>query len=101
MFNKICSKVINPNTMQVLREEVAKTLPTIEKVFPPTTFDVMTHLVVHLVEKLDLCGTVHTRWMYPIERYMKAQKRYVQNMARPKGSIANGYSIEEALGFCT
>jgi hypothetical protein len=32
---------------------------------------------------------------------MKALKGYVHNMARPKGSMANGYSIEEALGFCT
>jgi hypothetical protein len=31
---------------------------------------------------------------------MKALKGYVHNMARPEGSMANGYSIEEALGFC-
>jgi hypothetical protein len=31
---------------------------------------------------------------------MKALKGYVHNMAQPEGSMANGYSIEEALGFC-
>jgi hypothetical protein len=66
MFNKFCLKVIELNTMQVLRAKVAKTMSMLEKVFPPTCFDVMTHLVVHLVEELDLCGPVHTRWMYPI-----------------------------------
>lgn len=61
LLNKLCWKVIDPNTMQVLRVKVVKTMSTLEKVFPPTCFDVMTHLVVHLVEELDLCGLVHTR----------------------------------------
>ncbi len=68
VFNKIYAKVIDPNTMQMLREEVIETISCIEKMFPPAMFDVMTHLVVHLIEELDLCGLVHTRWMYPIER---------------------------------
>jgi hypothetical protein len=61
----------------VFGEEVEEIMSTIEKVFPPTTFDVMTHLVVHIVEELDLCGPIHTRWMYPIEWYMKALKGYL------------------------
>jgi hypothetical protein len=101
VFNKICAKIIDPTTMQVLREEVAETIFSIEKVFPLAMFDVMTHLVVHLVDKLDICGLVHTRWMYPIERFMKVLKGYVRNMAWAKGSMVNGYSIKEVLGFCT
>jgi hypothetical protein len=84
----------------MLRVKVAKTMLMLEKVFPPTCFDVMTHLVVHLVEKLDHCGHVHTRWMHPMERYMKALKWYVINVVQPKGSMATSYAIEEALGFC-
>jgi hypothetical protein len=30
-------------------------------------FDVMTHLVLHVVEELDICKPVHNRWMYPVE----------------------------------
>jgi hypothetical protein len=61
----------------------------------------MTHLIVHLVEELDFCNPIHTRWMYPIERYMKVLKGYVRNMAWLKGSMVIGYTIEEALGLCT
>ncbi len=32
-------------------------------------------------------------------RYMKTLKGYVRNIARPKCSMAMGYSIEEALRF--
>ncbi len=49
----------------------------IENVFPPVNFDVMTHLVVHLVEELELCGLVPTRWMYSIKQYMKNLIGYV------------------------
>jgi hypothetical protein len=61
----------------------------------------MTHLVIHLVEELDICGPIHIRWMYPMERYMKALKGFVQNMAPSEGIMGMGYSIEEALGLCT
>ena len=42
-----------------LREDTAITLCMLEKEFPPAFFDVMTHLLVHLVEELDICGPVH------------------------------------------
>jgi hypothetical protein len=57
--------------------------------------------MVHLVAKVKLCGPIHTRWMYPMERYMKSLKTYVRNMARPEGSMVEGYTMEEAIGFCT
>jgi len=44
----------------------------------------MMHLVVHLVEEFELCGLVHTQWMYSKERYMKALKGYVKNMCNYK-----------------
>ncbi len=37
--------------------------------------------------------------MYHVERYLKTLKGYVQNKRRPKGSMVEGYALEEALGF--
>jgi hypothetical protein len=51
------------------------------------------------MEELFICGAIHTRWMYPIERYLKTLKGYVQNKARLEGSMAKGYALEEALEF--
>jgi hypothetical protein len=40
-----------------------------------------------------------TRWMYPIEKYMKILKIYVLNMARLEGySMAKGYIRDENFG---
>ena len=67
---------------------------------PPTFVNVMTHLPVHLVEQLLRCGPVHCRWMYPIEQYMKTLKDYMRTYAHPEGNIAEGYHMNDALGFC-
>ncbi len=38
--------------------------------------------------------------MYPIERYMKVLKRIVRTREKPKGSMSEGYSMQEVMGFC-
>jgi hypothetical protein len=63
--------------MEELKNELAITLVLLEKEFPPSFFDVMSHLLIHLIEELDLSGLVHTRQMYPIECYFKTLKGYV------------------------
>jgi hypothetical protein len=50
--------------------------------------NIMSHLPIHLVEELYMCGLVHTRQMYPMERYMKTLKDYVRTYAKPEASIA-------------
>lgn len=84
----------------ILRDVIMATC-IMEKEFPPTFLNIMTHLPIHLVQQLFICGPVHCRWMYPIERYMKTLKDYVRTLAHPEGSIAEGYTMEETLGFCT
>lgn len=101
VFVRLCAKSVDPSSMEQLLEYTAETLCMLEMVFPPSFFDVMSHLPIHLVQQLDICGPVHTRWMYPIERYLKRLKGYVRQRAKPEGSMARGYTIEEALGFCT
>jgi len=55
--------------------------------FPPSFFDIMVHLVVHLVREIKLCVLVYMRWMYPFEQYVKILKGYMKNQCRPKASI--------------
>jgi hypothetical protein len=68
--------------------------------FPPAFFDLMTHLVIHLVDKLKISGLVLARRCYPIERYLNMLKKYVCNKANLEGCIASKYMYDEALGFC-
>jgi hypothetical protein len=81
--------------------DAAEALCLLEKAFPPTFMDIMSHLMIHLVEELYICGPVHCRWMYPIERYMKTLKDYVRTYTRLEASMAEGYVMSETLGYCT
>ncbi|KAI5339190.1 hypothetical protein L3X38_018462 [Prunus dulcis] len=100
-FNAICAKTVDVSKLDKLEEDVVVTLCLLEKYFSPSFFDIMVHLVVHLVREVRLCGPVYFRWMYPFERYMKVLKGYVQNRTRPEGCIAERYIAEEAVEFCT
>jgi hypothetical protein len=75
-------KVVDLAMMGDLKKEVAITLALLEWEFHPF-FDVMTHLLIHFVEELELCVLVQIWWMYSIERYLKTLKRYVGNRAKP------------------
>ena len=101
IFRKICAKTINGAEKDQMLQDCAETMCMFEKEMPPAFFDIMSHLPYHLVEELFLCGPVHTRWMYPFERYFKSVKGFVRNLAKPEGSIAQGYQVEQALGFIT
>ncbi|KAK2363440.1 hypothetical protein QL285_088428 [Trifolium repens] len=100
-FRQLCGKVLKVEDLDKLQNQIVLTLCHMEMLFPPSFFTVMVHLVVHLVEEAKLGGPVHYRWMYPIERYLGHLKSYVRNKARPEGSIAEGYLLEEILTFCS
>ena len=67
-FNALCSKVVDVPSLDELQNEIVVTLCLFEKYFPPSFFDIMVHLTVHLVREVRLCGPVYFRWMYPFER---------------------------------
>jgi hypothetical protein len=59
--------VYSSKEMELL-DDAAIALCMLEREFPLSFFDLMIHLMIHLVEELFLCGPVHYRWMYPFER---------------------------------
>ncbi|KAL6286118.1 hypothetical protein ACE6H2_010508 [Prunus campanulata] len=85
-FNELCQRVVDRNKLEKLEEDIVQTLCMLERFFPPSFFDVMVHLTIHLGREARLCGPVQYHWMYPFERYMKVLTGYVMNRARPKGS---------------
>jgi len=99
VFRRMYTKVCNPIEFESLQLDVVESMSLLEMEFPSSFFDMMTHLPYHLVQELDLCGPVSTRWMYLVERYMKTLNNYVRSMARPKACMAERYLKEECLGF--
>ncbi|XP_021990805.1 uncharacterized protein LOC110887533 [Helianthus annuus] len=100
-FNMIHTKVIDPEVLDEWQKEIIITLCELEMHFPPSFFDIMVHLISHIVQEIKACGPVFLRYMYPFERYMGFLKGYVRNRNHPEGSIVEGYICEEATEFCT
>lgn len=87
--------------MEELQRRIPLTLCQLEKIFTPSFFDIMEHLLVHLEEEALLYGIVNFVWMYPIERYLLTLKLHVCNRTYPEASIANAYILEECMTFCS
>ena len=99
-LNAISQKVIDPEIIPMLRSDVVQCLVSFELVFPPSFFNIMTHVLVHLVDEIVILGPVFLQNMFPFERFMGVLKKYVRNRARPEGSISMGHQTEDVIGFC-
>ena len=100
-FNKLWMKVIDHEELDRMQTDITRILSSLEMFFPPSFFDVMVHVTVHLVDEIRYCGHVFLRNMYPFEWFMGILKRYCQNRCHPKASILQGYTTEEVVEFCT
>jgi hypothetical protein len=101
VYQRLCARKIRKSDKEADIAGAGEALCLLEKVFLPTFMDIMSHLMIHLVEELYIYGPVHCRWMYPMERYLKTLKDYVRTYARPEASMAEGYAMSETLGYCT
>ena len=46
-----------------------------------------------------MCGTVHTRSMWMVERHLKSLKDFVRQRECPKGSMVEGYMVYQSLVY--
>ena len=65
--------------------------------FPPSFFDIMVHLIVHLVPQIEALGPMYFHEMWTYERFMSILNVYVSNRAHPEGSMIEAYTTEEAI----
>jgi hypothetical protein len=85
-LNAISQKVINSESLPGLQKDVVQCLVSFELLFPLSFFNIMTHLLGHLVEDITILGPVFLHNMFPFERFMGVLKKYVHNRARPEAS---------------
>ena len=99
-FRLLCSKELITADLEQLYLDIITTLCKLEMIFPPSLFDIMMHLPVHLSFEALLGGPVQYRWMYPIEQYMGTMKRYLRNKNHPEASISESYLVNESISLC-
>jgi hypothetical protein len=99
-FNCITQKVINKANLPALKEFIAETLCQLEMCFPPSYFDIMPHLMMHMVDQIEQLGPMYLHQMWTYERFMSTLNTYVHNRAYPEGSMIEAYMTEEAINWC-
>jgi len=79
-------------------DKVAIVLSLLEMQFPTTFFDSQVHSLYHIVQEIQVVGPIENRNMFFVEHFLKILKGFVRQRTRPKGSIAEGYLTQEAIG---
>ena len=67
-FKDLTSTVITEEDMRRLENEIPVIICRLERILPPSFFDCMEHLPIHLPYEARIAGPVQYRWMYPFER---------------------------------
>ncbi|KAG8503618.1 hypothetical protein CXB51_001607 [Gossypium anomalum] len=96
IMKAICGKVLDVEELEKVQDRAALTLCNLEKIFLPSFFTIMVHLVIHLPHEAILGGLVFYRWMF-----LSKLKSYCRNKRYPERSIAEGYLAEECMTFCS
>lgn len=67
-FRILCSKELHPSDLLKVESQLPMTMCNLERIFPPSFFNITVHLIIHLAEEAKIAGPVQYRWMYSIER---------------------------------
>jgi hypothetical protein len=99
-FNAISLKVVDCVELARLQLFMSETQAQLEMCFPPSFFDIMEHLMIHMVEQITELGPMyfHQMWMY--ERFMSILNGYMRNKVFPEGSMIESYHTEESVDCC-
>jgi hypothetical protein len=73
-FSAISQKVVDPMKLTKLQDDLILTICIRETIFPPSFFDLMPHLLVHIVHEMKYLSPVFLHQMYPFESFMTVLK---------------------------
>ena len=72
-----------------------------EKELPTSFMDLQVHLLIHLIDEVELVGVVSCCWMFFLERCMNKFKGFVRQREKPEGSMAGGYISYESFYYAS
>jgi hypothetical protein len=98
-FDVISRKSISLKQLDALQEEIVVILCELKIYLPPTFFDIMVHLLIHLMDDIIHLGPTFLHNMKPFERLNGVIKGFVRNRSRPNGSITKGFLTYECVSF--
>ena len=92
-------KEIHQDEIKYWKREIPRLMCEMQKYLPPTFFNAQEHYLIHQVEDIEMCGPVHTRSMWMVERHLKSLKALVKKIERPEGSMVEGYVVYQSMVY--
>ncbi|KAM3236161.1 hypothetical protein P3L10_016198 [Capsicum annuum] len=96
-FKNLYSKCLRIEDLDILESEIPIILCKLEMVFPPTFFDVMIHLPIHLAREAKLGGPIQYRNMYPLRGICESLKHIIATKVVQKVQFSKGIWQRKAL----
>ncbi|RDX89330.1 hypothetical protein CR513_28954, partial [Mucuna pruriens] len=100
-FRELASMTLNVEKLTIMEGNILVLLCKLEQIFPSSFFDLMEHLLIHLLYEARVSGLVQYHWMYPFERFLHSLRNKVTNKARVEASICEAYLVEETSTFAS
>jgi hypothetical protein len=98
-LNAISQKVINPEDLPQLQNDVAQCLVSFELVFPPSFFNIMTHLLVYLVERFSFSALYFYIICSPLRGSWESERNMVVTMLGQKEASSRDMEQRRSLSF--
>ena len=92
-------KEIHEDDIKYWKREIPRLMCEMQKYIPPTFFNAQEHYLIHQVEEIEICGPVHTRSMWMVERHLKSLKDLVKQRECPEGSMVEGYMVYQSMVY--
>jgi hypothetical protein len=95
----LSSKEIHKEDIKYWKREIPRLMCQMQRFLPSAFFNAQEHYLIHQVEEIELCGPIHARSMWMVERHLKFLKALVRQRARPEGSMVEGYMVFQAMVY--
>ena len=78
-FSKISQKTIGKEELSDLQDFMVETQKKLEMCLPPAFFNIMPHLMIHIVHQIQALGHCYLHEMWTYKQFMLVLSRYVHN----------------------
>jgi hypothetical protein len=85
--------------MNYWRRELPRLMREMQKYLPLKFFNAQEYCLTHQVEEIEMCGPIHTRSMWIMERHLKSLKAFFRKRERLEGSMVDGYMVYQSLVY--
>jgi hypothetical protein len=99
IFRWLSSNEIHKEDIRYWKRKIPQLMCQMHQYLPPTFFNAQEHYLIHQVEEIELCGLVHTRSMWMVQRQLKLLKAFVRQRARPEGSMVEVYMVYHCMVY--